>query len=136
MTLTTEFEHSATNEHTTNGITTPPPSPSSGPRIPRRKEWIELPEEYPGFKVLVWTNYPRRLNDELSSGDQDRMRAALLQIVLEHNNWCGEDGQPFPPANEAAFWDVIPDELAASVIVLLTLQVGKLATSLRTRPGR
>jgi hypothetical protein len=108
----------------------------TGPRLPRREAWIELPPEYPGFRVKVWVNYPRRLNDELASGESERIVGVLRQIVLEHNGWSDTDGTPFPQANTAAFWDAIPDELAAAVIVLVREQVGKLAGSLVTRSGR
>jgi hypothetical protein len=128
MTVTTDFEHLSI---VSNGT-----APPAGPRIPRREEWLELPEEYAGFKVLVWVNYPRRLNDELSSGDQERIKAALLKVVLAHNDWCDEDGAPLPRASDEGFWEAIPDELAASIIVLLTVTVGKLAASIRARSTR
>lgn len=107
-----------------------------GPRLPRREVWFELPPEYPEFRVKVWVNYPRRMNDELVTGDPERIVGVLRQIVLEHNGWRDVDGTPFPSPTTAQFWDTIPDELAAAVIVMLREQVGKLASSLVTRSGR
>ena len=60
-----------------------------------RNGWI-CPEEYPGCRVKVWVNYPRRLNDELNSGDDDRIIATLLKIVVAHNDWV--DGEYAPAA--------------------------------------
>lgn len=123
MTITSEYEHS------TNGAA-PPPTPAAGPRIPRREVWVDLTEAYPDFKVRLWINYPKRLLDELSSEDNERIKAALCQIVLEHNGWLDFDGQPFPPASDPSFWDQIPDELAGVVVVVTRLESGKLSTSL------
>ena len=39
------------------------------------------------------------------------MTAALGCLVVEHNNWCDADGDPYPPADDPAFWDAIPTEL-------------------------
>jgi hypothetical protein len=124
MTLITEYDHS------TNGTA---PLVSAGPRIPRREAWMDLPEEYAGFRFRGWSNFPSRLGSEIRSGDQERIRAALLQIVLEHNGWCDSDGTPLPPAHDPAFWDAVPDELAIAVITLLTVDVGKLGASIRKR---
>jgi hypothetical protein len=117
--------------------TAEPAPPPAGPRLPRREAWADLPEDaYPGFKVKFWVNYPKRLQAELRSGDEQRIDKALRQIVLEHNGWCDEDGKPYPQASAQAFWETIPDELAATLITLLGEQVGKLAASLRQRSGR
>ena len=107
-----------------------------GPRLPRREVWFDLPDEYAGFRVKVWVNYPRRFNGELATGDSERIVAVLRQIVLEHNGWLDVDGTAFPAASSLEFWDAIPDELAAAVIILMREQVGKLASSLATRSAR
>lgn len=109
---------------------------NAGPRLPRREVWVDLPDEYPGFQVQFWVNYPRRLNDDLRSGDDGRILSALQQVVVGHNGWCDGDGAPFPPGSSKEFWDAIPDELAATLIILLMEQVGKLAASLRAKNGR
>ena len=111
------------------------PEPA-GPRLTRREVWFDLPDEYAGFRAKVWVNYPRRLNDDLATGDSGKIVAVLRQIVLEHNDWRDYDGAPFPPASTAEFWAAIPDELAAAVIILLREQVGKLAASLQARNPR
>lgn len=108
-----------------------------GPQIQRRDAWLDLPQdEYPGFRVKVWVNYPRRLATEIGSGDEARMRAALLEIVTEHNGWCDYDGQPYPPATDPAFWTAIPDELAAVAIVSIREAAGLLPKSLAANWGR
>lgn len=137
MMVTTEFEANGTHASSPVPLGSGPEIASSGPRLPRREQWIDLPEQYyPGFRVKVWVNYPRRLNDELRSDEEPRVMAALHQIVLEHNGWRDTDGTPYPPATGDEFWHVIDNELAAVVIVLVNEQVGKLALSLRTRNGR
>jgi hypothetical protein len=108
----------------------------SGPRLPRREAWIELPPEYPDFRVKVWVNYPRRFNDEIRSGDQQRTTEVLRQVVLEHNGWSDVDGTPFPAPTTAEFWDAIPDELLLVVVNLLVQEMGKLGTSIQTRSAR
>lgn len=106
------------------------PSPQ-GPRLPRREVWEDLPEDaYPGFRVKLWANFPKRLEGDLASGDQARVAVALQQIVCAHNNWCDEDGTPFPPASEAAFWDAVPTELAATVVALISRALTRLPNSL------
>lgn len=144
MTITSEFEQVANgtvSDHPSAVPSGADPAPVtgmvSGPRLPRREVWLDLPQEaYPGFKIKVWVNYPRKLNDELSSRDQARMQSALRQMVVEHNNWCDSEGAPFPVANSDAFWEALPDELAAAIIVLLSAEVGKLAASLTARNTR
>ncbi len=88
---------------------------TGGPCAPKRV--IELPvPEYPGFLVKIWANMPNRLLVDLDSGNESRVVAALLEIVLEHNNWRDHKGQPYPPASTPEFWDAIPQELAGVVI--------------------
>lgn len=106
-------------------------SAPAAPVLQRREQWVDLPqEEYPYFKVKLWVNYPQKLNADLNSGDQERMAAALGRIVLEHNGWCDEETRPYPPASERAFWEAIPDELAAVLLVLVRQESLKLPKSL------
>lgn len=135
MHVTSEYETTTTNGAAVRSpsLEAAPAGPTLplGPRLPRRELWLELPqEEYPGFRIKLWVNYPRRLNSELSAGSNERMLEALQQIVLEHNGWLDIEGEPLPPATSAEFWQIIPDELAAAVIALLGNEVGKLASSL------
>lgn len=145
-----------TNGHVPEKVV-PSPYPA-GPRIPRREMWMDLPGEYGevGMRVRIWVNYPRSIQNNLMSSDEKLTKAALLQIVLEHNGWTDFDGEPFPAASDAGevctaehpegepcpgvirpgFWEAIPDELAAAVIVLARLESGKLATSLIPVPRR
>jgi len=88
--------------------------PDGRPRAPRREVEVDIPG-YPGFTAWLWANYPQRLRDELVSGDETRIRAALGRVVVEHNGWCDTDGEPYPDAADPAFWTAIPTELATLV---------------------
>lgn len=140
MTITSAYEHDLTNG--TAGASVPSeagpvatPIPP-GPRLPRREQWLPLPDEYPDFEVRVWVNYPQRLDRDLKSNDEQRIRTALQQIVLDHNGWVDDRGEPFPPASDPQFWADVPTELAVTCIALVGLQSGKLAASLRARSAR
>lgn len=102
------------------------PAPATGPRIRRREAWLPLAgagaEAYPGFEVQVWTNYPARLWADVQSRDEERIGAALRQLIRGHNGWQDFDGQPYPPADTAEFWGAIPTELAA--LIILTIERG------------
>ncbi len=95
----------------------------TGPVIPRREAWLDVPE-YPGFRVKLWLNYPRRLREDINSRDEARISAAARQIVLEHNGWVDFDGLPYPPANTEEFWAEIPTELATVLMYLALEEVG------------
>src|SRR4051812_40815396 len=85
------------------------PPPPSGPRERQRVEWLDLPadSEYAEFKVKAWTNYPQRLMTELGSNEPERVRPALQKIVLEHNGWIDQEGEPYPLASSPDFWEAI-----------------------------
>jgi hypothetical protein len=34
---------------------------ATAPRVKRREVWIEMPEEYEGFRLKMWVNAPSRL---------------------------------------------------------------------------
>lgn len=119
----------------------------TGPQIKRRETWVELPEEYEGFRFKMWVNAPARVWNELNppandDSDEDgaareaTAQAALRQIVLEHNGWRDFDGQPFPPADDAAFWEAIPTELAACVLMAARVEMGKLPNSMAPQRRR
>ena len=132
---------------------------AQGPRIPRRELWLDVPE-YPGFRAKMWANHPQRLARDLQSKDVERIASALSAIVLEHNGWCDEEGDPYPPAGELReiaesvtedgpdgapitrtvnrieypFYEAIPTELAVLLIVLINEAATTLPNSLlRTR---
>ena len=128
-------EVAAPSTPSTNG--TPPAAPPSGPRLVRKEAWVDLPQaEYPGFRAKLWINYPQRFAQEISSGDQERGRAALRRIVLEHNGWCNEEGAPYPAASDPGFWAEIPDELAGVLIVLCRLEPLGLARTMAQRASQ
>lgn len=113
-----------------------PKQNGNGPQIKRREAWIDLPPEYDGFQVKVWLNAPSRLWSELSGGEEAKTMAALQQIVLEHNGWLDYDGQQYPPANSEAFWQDIPTELAACILVAAQAEMQKLPNSIAPRNRR
>jgi hypothetical protein len=105
----------------------------TGPQVQRREKWVPLPDEYEGFEFRMWVNAPNHLFvSVLTRGDSE----ALQKIVLEHNGWRDFDGQPYPPATELAFWEQIPNELAACVIAQVQVEMGKLAASQRQTKRR
>jgi hypothetical protein len=97
--------------------------------------WLDVPE-YPGFRVKIWVNMPNRLMDDFKSGNADRAFPAARQIVLEHNNWCDENGEPYPPVSEESFWEAIPDELCKVVLAMVLSAPEQLPNSLRAKRGR
>ena len=103
-----------------------------GPQIQRRESWVELPDAYAGFRFKIWVNAPSRLWTAVGQADENEKeaQAALRQIVLEHNGWRDFDGQPYPPPGEPAFWDEIPTELLACMLVETQREMGKLPNSL------
>jgi hypothetical protein len=102
-------------------------------RMPRREVWVDIGPEYEGWKAKLWVNYPRHLQDELKSREEERVRAALSQIVREHNGWGDSDGNPLPASTDPEFWAVLPDELAIALLALLTEEMDRLPNSIRAR---
>lgn len=94
-------------------------------RLPKRIVTVALPEPYDEFHVTIWVNHPVSLETELQSGDQERIRAALLQVYLGHD-LVDFDGNPYPPMSDPAFWDVCPPELGAVFYQVKQEQIGKL----------
>jgi hypothetical protein len=104
--------------------------------VKRREAWVELPTEYEGFKFRVWLNAPSRLWTELTGESEAASLTALRSLVLEHNGWRDEEGQPYPPASEARFWEEIPTELAACVLVATQVEMQKLPNSMAPQRRR
>lgn len=103
----------------------------TGPIIIRRVKWVDLPEEYEGFKFKMWLNPPGKLWQQIFSNesDEEAKQAALGLIVMEHNSWRDYGGEVYPDTNTKEFWEAIPNELAALIITLCQLQVADLPTS-------
>lgn len=137
----------------------PMPAPlKAGPRLPGRRDiTISMPGDYgdAGMRLKIWANYPHKLANQIASGDEEQTAASLAQIVLEHNGWCDEDGDPLPQLRPAkisakegdedfeeartaflAFWDKLPQELALAISTAIGLEVSKLMTSVRDRRRR
>ncbi len=98
----------------------------SGPRIQRREAWVELPNEYEGFKFKIWVNAPTKLWLDIGSGDEVVAAAAAQKLVLDTNGWLDFDGQPYPPPSNPAFWEEIPTELAGCVFAAAQKEMGRL----------
>jgi hypothetical protein len=126
-----------------------------GPRMPGRNDvTISMIGPYgeAGMRLKIWKNYPHKLAVQIQTGDDEQASEALCQIVLEHNGWCDEDGNPLPelrpapmsakPGSDAfenakaafnAFWDLLPQELASAASTAIGIEVGKLAVAVRDK---
>lgn len=97
-------------------------SPAGPPRAKRRESWVEIPEEFgEGMHFRMWLSYPTGYRAELLGAETTEARKLqiLHEVILEHNGWCDEQGQPYPPAESDAFWRVISEELGGVLIALL-----------------
>lgn len=108
----------------------------TGPQIKRREAWVELPQEYEGFKFRVWLNAPTRLWNDLNNGDEATALESLKQLVLEHNGWLDFEGQPYPPPDTGDFWEQIPTELAACILTAAQTEMQKLPNSMAPQRRR
>ena len=108
----------------------------SGPRVKRREAWVDLPAEYDGFRFRVWLNAPTRIWGELTGESEKAALEALSQLVLEHNGWLDFDGKAYPPASEKKFWEDIPTELAACMLVAAQIEMQKLPNSMAPQRRR
>lgn len=100
-----------------------------GPQIKRRETWVDLPDEYEGFRIKVWVNAPTALWRQMGEGEEQETREAASRLVLEHNGWLDFDGEPYPPIGPD-FWEAIPTELAATMIAAANAEMMKLPNSL------
>ena len=112
-----------------------PPGPDGRPRAPRREVEVDVPG-YAGFTCWVWANYPQRLREDVQAEDEARLRAVLARLVVGHNGWCDADGEPFPPADDPAFYDAIPLELAVLLVRAIVEAPGIYPNSLSATSGR
>jgi hypothetical protein len=102
----------------------------TGPQIQRREVWVDLPPEYEGFQVKAWINAPARLWQQMDSGDEALILEAVQTIVREHNGWRDYDGDEYPQPTAAEFWEEIPNELMACILVVVGLAGQNLPKSL------
>jgi hypothetical protein len=106
---------------------------ATGPRMPRLLEWVAVPE-YPGFQMQAWVNVPQRVVSQISADDSERALAALGQIVVAHNGWSDDAGEPFPPASDPAFWESLPMHLIVRIV--RGIREAAAGSPLPTRNGR
>lgn len=115
--------------------------PAGGVSWGKKTTWMELPGEYAGMKVQVWVNYPSDFDTQIGSRDNDNIRNACKRIFLAHNSWVspeeaeaaareGRPPVPLSPPTTDEFWEQIPNELAASMLLLLNRETLKLPKSL------
>jgi hypothetical protein len=123
------------------GAPVPSAPPPTGPRMPKRTLWVALPERtpggevaYPGFKVRVWVNFPARFAEQLKSGTEEEKSETLRRIVVAHNGWLDDEGEPFPPADSPDFYKQLPQELATLILYSIMEAMQSFPNSLlRTR---
>lgn len=77
----------------------------------------------------------QRIYREDRKAAEDRRIDALGRIVVEHNGWLDDEGKPYPPASDPTFWEVIPDELAAAILVIIRQENSRLPSQM-IRSGR
>jgi hypothetical protein len=105
-----------------------------GPRAPRIEDTIDLDGYgYPGHQVRVWLNFPQKLFAQMQSGTQEAMVAALSRIVLAHNGWLDEDGVPYPPPSDPAFWEAVPTHQAVALLRAIVTRVTQAPLAAGTR---
>lgn len=119
---------------------------AAGPRVQRREVWVDLPSEYAGFRARIWVNAPGHLYSALLSGPstsgenedtkETKAQDAASKIVLEHNGWLDFDGEPYPPASDPNFWEAIPAELTAVLLIVVRLEMAKLPNSMVPKKRR
>jgi hypothetical protein len=110
------------------------PSKLTAPRIER---WVDVPD-YPGYQVKLWINYPRALRTTLTAEDlagaeelegeeleayaaelKAKLEGVLAAIVLEHNGWPDQEGNVLPQPSTAGFWELVPDQHLANIVMTL-----------------
>jgi hypothetical protein len=64
-----------------------------------------------------------------------RRLKALHLLVTEHNGWVDYEDRPLPLASDDTFWQEIPDDLAAAIMITLRREAAKLPSSMM-RTGR
>jgi len=107
-------------------VPAPPPGfAAPRKRLPRRVVTTALPEPYHEFSITAWVNFPRSVALDLRSRDQERTGSALRQVILAHD-LVDEDGEPYPLADDPAFWEVISDDLGAAIVLAALAQIGRL----------
>lgn len=126
------------------------PAVVQGPQVRGRNyDWVDIEDDegyYVGFKFRAWINYPSSILDDVNlttdpldseekqKADEEKRLAAMGKLYIEHNGWRDYDGNPYPPMSDTkAFWNAIPNELAALCRVALTRRVGKSAVSMGRR---
>jgi hypothetical protein len=112
-----------------------PAEPGAGPRAPRREVEVAI-DGYEGFTAWIWANYPRRILTALrATTDEQALFALLRQLVIEHNGWRDADGEPYPPADDPAFYDAVPYELAVLLVHAINAAPGVYPQSLARTSG-
>lgn len=115
--------------------------PTGGVTWGKKTAWMDMPDEYAGMKIRVWVNYPNDFDAQIGSRDNKIIRETVKQIFIEHNGWITpeeyEKAQrenrapvPLPPPTTDEFWELIPNDLAGAMLLLLNRETLKLPKSL------
>ena len=71
---------------------------------------IALDGDYDGWTATLRANPPMRILEELRSGETDRYRAGLAEVILEWN-FVDDDGVPLPLPRDGLDWNALPYDL-------------------------
>lgn len=77
---------------------------------------IALDGDYEGWTATMRVNPPMRVMDELRSGDQDRFRVALAEVISAWN-FVDDDGKALPLPREGLDWSILPFDLESKVVM-------------------
>lgn len=110
------------------------PMSMKAPILIKRTPWVKLIAPYEGFELRCWVNFPRRIRTQFQNAKNEEEVLQVLQIVvLEHNGWLKEDGEPMPPPSSAEFWELMPDETFAIFLSLFREEIDRIPNSLQGR---
>jgi hypothetical protein len=104
--------------------------PAAGRRSRPKTVWLPIEDSYyPDFEFEAKINYTQELENDIRSADEDRIAKALAKIVLRHNDWHNDEGEPYPQPDDPKFWQMIPSELLATMLALVRLEANRLPNS-------
>lgn len=108
--------------------------PDAPPQV-KKTRWVAIPE-YEGWAIRMWTNFPTRVFVDMGEAKTSEDMAAILgKVLLEHNNWKDDEGMPYPPPSEAGFYEQLPPELLAILMVVVKEEAVRLPNSLLATRG-
>lgn len=94
-------------------------------RMPVRTATVELAGDFEGWTATMRVNPKMRTLDDLRSGDDVRLRAAVASLVVDWN-FVDEEGEPLPAARDGGI-DECTDELLGELIDAYGRKIEELA---------